>query len=617
MPKYRVWFFGLALSLLVSFAAAPASAWEAKLTANYTNDYFYLTQTGPNGFFGPYDVDNSVGSFAHQASSLNFWGGDFAQAIGTVSGSEAAWNGMFMTLDPDIYLNPAVRLRGRYYIGSWYTPYPNQNADPYVNTSLGSLVASEYFTYQSPGVQRSFSPGYWNLLWLTVRLPWGEVAVGKRPSSFGTGLAWDGTDNRSSESFNIVSNYGPFRIAWSTYLSREGDEGYFSSGNTSNNARYADKNNKRYWDSAVTLTYRAGALDMGVLCNYVFRHRGPERRIAANKATFNATTHTWNNLRDRTDFYGGIYAKLNNGRFFANTEFDWYDRVDRNFRQASNYVFDYRAMGEIGLYSGPAKFSVLVSWHSGMDRRFGSTTGIVQGCLGDPQTPTSTNTNPRVLQESASNTGLYRPYSYIMVYGYGLGNAVNTDTGEGYVKDAFCKAARLDYAVAANLNVFGSFFQANRVGNGYGWGYLKPAPMSYNSGTNVFSVATPNGSVSGSYRGFIPYPDQNGNVNSSMTGAISNVAPAIPDNDLGWEVDAGFEWKLLENFTVRTTWGYWQPGKWFSFACISKSNTLWQAANGTNPGASATPTGIGFWGTVPDRSIDPVMALNVQLLADF
>lgn len=597
MPKYRVWFFGLVLSLLVSFVAAPASAWEAKLDANYTSDYFYLTQTGSNGFFGPFDVDRGANPVA---SSLNFWGGDFAQAINMVSGSDVAWCGMYMTLDPDIHLNPAVRLRARYYVGAWNTPYPNQTpANPYNNTSLGNLVASEYFTYMSPGIQRSFSPGYWNMLWLTVQLPWGELAVGKRPSSFGTGLAWDGTDNRSSESFNIVSNYGPFRIAWSTYLSREGSDDYYN--------RFADKNNKRYWDSAMTMTYRSGALDMGTLFNYVFRHRGPERRIAATKANPPTNGAQWNSFRDRVDFYGGVYAKFNNGRFFANTEFDWYDRCDRFFRSASNYVFDYRAMAEVGVYSGPAKVSFLVSWHSGMDRRYGSTVGIVQGCITDPINATSTNFNPRVGQDSTSNTSVYRPYSYIMVYGYGLGNAVNTDTGEGYVKDAFCKAARLDYAVAANLNVFGSFFQANRVGNGYGWGYLKPAPMGGGTPPAANTVNTPDGSVSGQYRGASPTFATNGNL---IMPAATAVAPTIPDNDLGYEIDAGCDWKLLENFTVRATWGYWQPGKWFNFACISKANPLWQGNSG---GANA---GV-LWGTIPDRSIDPVMALNVQLLADF
>jgi hypothetical protein len=580
MPKYRVWLLVLMASLLVTWSVAPASAWEAKLVANYTNDYMYITQTGSAGFFGPYDVDLAPTAATSTGSSLNFWGGDFAQAVGMVSGSDVAWNGMWMTLDPDIAINPALRLRGRYYVGSWATPYPNQSAaDPYVNTSLGNLAASEYFNYMSPGVQRSFSPGYWNLLWLTARLPWGVVTVGKRPSTWGMGLSWNGEDNRTSESFSITSDYGPLRIGWSTYLSREGDDTYY--------ARFQDKNNKRYWDSTLNATYRSGALDVGAQVNYVFRHRGPERLIGNNAAK------VADRFRDRTDFYGGVYFKYNNGRFFSNAEFDWYDRIDRERGRASSYVFDYRAAGEVGIFSGPAKLSVLVSWHSPMDRRFGRTRGIVQGCITDPQNAGTTNFNPRVASASTSNTGVYRPYSYIMVYGYGLGTSINTDTGEGWVQDAFCKAARLDYAVAANLNVFASFFQANRNGNGYGWGYLKPAPMASQT-----AIGTLNGQVSGQYRG------------ASSGSTVANIAPNIPDNDLGWEVDAGGDWQLLENFTVRATFGYWQPGKWFNFACIDKTNPLWRGDSGAaNAGA--------LWGTNPDRTIDPVMAVNIQLMADF
>ncbi len=265
-------------------------------------------------------------------------------------------------------------------------------------------------------------------------------------------------------------------------------------------------------------------------------------------------------------------------------------------------------MGEVGVFSGPAKLSVLCSWHSGMDRRNG-TTNTPQGCITDPVNASSTTVNPRFQSSSTSNTGLFRPYSYIMVYGYGLGNSINADTGEGHVQDAFCKAARLDYAVAANLNVFGSFFQANRVGNGYGWGYLRPTPVYFDpvakftkSGVSATDL-TLNGSVTGLYRGA---------TNPKGTN-LANVAPNIPDNDLGWEVDTGFDWKLLEGLTVRSTFGYWQPGKWFNFACIDKANPFWLANAGTAP---TTWNGIG-WGINPSRDIDPVVVACVQILADF
>ena len=58
---------------------------------------------------------------------------------------------------------------------------------------------------------------------------------------------------------------------------------------------------------------------------------------------------------------------------------------------------------------------------------------------------------------SLSNQGVFRPFSYLMVEGYGVGAFINADNRKGYVEDASCFGGRLDYAVAANLNVYGSF----------------------------------------------------------------------------------------------------------------------------------------------------------------
>ncbi len=113
-----------------------------------------------------------------------------------VSGSEVAWNGQWMTLDPDIHLNKAVRVRGRYYVGSWATPY--------AATSVGSMAASEYFNYMSPGVQRSFSPGYWNLLWLTARLPIRYSC--RRQEAFHVGHRL-GLERRGQPIFRVLGNY--------------------------------------------------------------------------------------------------------------------------------------------------------------------------------------------------------------------------------------------------------------------------------------------------------------------------------------------------------------------------------------------------------------------------
>ncbi len=332
---------------------------------------------------------------------------------------------------------------------------------------------------------------------------------------------------------------------------------------------------------------------MGLTINYGPRtHRGPERLIdtAANRAT--------SITRDREDFYGGAYIKYNNGRFFFNAEFDWYNRIDRFSGPASQtatnvsppvYIQSYRTMTEFGVMSGPCKISLLYAWLDGPDRRNGTTLGINQGAHVDAINSSGTNLNPRVHSTSASNTGLFRPYSYLMVYGYGLGAYINLDTGNGYADDASIFAARLDYAVAANLNTYVSFFYADRVGNGYGWGYLSPL----NRNNNV----TTTGQIFGLYRG-------------STTPGSAAIRPNIPDNNLGWEIDAGVDWKLLEGFFINTTFAYWQPGRWFNFACIDKGIAGWDTQ-------STRTAGTYPFGVNPDRSIDPIWGLEIKVNAEF
>ena len=92
----------------------------------------------------------------------------------------------------------------------------------------------------------------------------------------------------------------------------------------------------------------------------------------------------------------------------------------------------------------------------------------------------------------------------------------------------------------------------------------------------------------------------------TLTGLSTTVAPTIPDNNLGWEFDAGFDWKLLEGLTVNATFGYWQPGKWFNFACVSR----------TNPGWTAPAVGNG-WGITPDRNIDAIYGMEMKIVGNF
>ena len=108
-------------------------------------------------------------------------------------------------------------------------------------------------------------------------------------------------------------------------------------------------------------------------------------------------------------------------------------------------------MVETGFMAGPAKASFIYAWLPGPDRR--------HGVLIDRQ--------PYFY--GFANNGLFMPYSLVMNFYYGGGlNLYNLNT-DGYMNDASIFAGRLDYAVASNLNVFGSFCWADRASGAGLW----------------------------------------------------------------------------------------------------------------------------------------------------
>ena len=277
MRGNRFWLSAIVLALSIPMLVAPAFAYEFTMKGAYVWEYATISQSGRQGFFGPFDVDNRAAATAH---SLNAWVGSEANDI-TVSGADGVWNTMYMDLYPEVRINSAIRVRGRYHVGQWWsgaTTSPSGTTGVLDNAAGPMLVGSEYINYLHPGVQRSFSPGYWNTLWLTAELPWGIITIGKRPSSWGMGLSWDGEDNRGSESLSLTTSYGPLRIAFGLYPARQGFEGYYND--------YYDKSGLRYFDMvAPNVTYRNGPLDMGIIMNIgPTRHRGPERLSAPTAA---------------------------------------------------------------------------------------------------------------------------------------------------------------------------------------------------------------------------------------------------------------------------------------------------------------------------------------------
>jgi len=149
--------------------------------------------------------------------------------------------------------------------------------------------------------------------------------------------------------------------------------------------------------------------------------------------------------------------------------------------------------------------------------------------------------------------------------------------------DANIFGMRLDYAIAANLNVFGTAFTASRISHGHGQGYIRP---------QYSTTLIPNRFT--------------GRVQFVETDIYNNPAPSIPDSDLGYEFDWGFGWKLMDKYTLNGTFGVWKPGGWFNYACVDRSVSNWK-----NPDVSNN------FGVGPGKAIDPVFGMEIKIEVEY
>jgi len=543
--------------------------------------YDYRGQMGRNGFFGPFNQDNGgngLDVLAGEYASANGWLGYFSSSapaphgdmVTGTDGSRALYQAWFA---PQLRVNPALSVSGR------------------LRSGPGRLL------YETPGFDVMLANMEWTLLWFTARTPWGTVLFGKRPFAAGCGLQFD-SGNRTEESLMIVNAYGPLEIAFGSYPWRRGSRAY---------GNILDKNGSTAVDLIGYVNWNAANWSLGVGGTYVQFREGPEAMYGVNK-DLPDTKYRFRPL-DVSLTEGWICAKFNNGRCFLNLEADWYYRTNR-FRKSEagiaspdlydytdgrgsvfrpRYVQSWRYMSETGLLAGAAKVSFLSALLPGPDRR--------RGVLVDTQ--------PYILGPDVSNTGLFRPYSFILNAGYASGAGASLETfdplytdgrdalnyeGEGYMSDAAVLAVRLDYAVAANLNVFASVLHANRVSDGYGWGFIKPRR---NVGTNTATVNF---------------------IRQGVDSTVYDPSPTIPDKDLGWEVDTGFSWQLLEGWTLHVNAGYWKPGRWWNFACVDREVPGWNTDLYLNP---RTTTSANSWGANPARPIDGVIATEITLSTEF
>lgn len=614
----------LILSFTFLIICTPPIRAEKTLEATIGNSwrYSHATQHGSRGFFGLYDVDNSG---QEDYAPLNGWLGSNMS-----SGTDAGYSVLNTTIKAYLSVNEAAEIAGLYSIGP-------------------------YITDTRPGPRASISTGNWSIMRVWAKTPLGRFYYGKTFFGDVKGIQYD-SSRHTEELFMLQWSFKGCAEDWQGFevtctngetktLGECGDPPQSSSANTYNSTPYtsfvtgskelrpnlniwlgfypwrrgrsyfshgSDPTGSgtirwttptiNYWDDSDLNGARAfnvmgyveliGSCWESTLLNIWSSYReGPEsQELDILRDDFPAN--------DTQIYEGNVDFRYNNGRFLFDTELAWYYRTVRyqrsatgNFYYAPNaanvmavlpdnidgsgsrfapdYVESLRFKTEMGFIWGPWFLQLLYGRMPGPDRRHGI----------------RIDRQPFVQEFRYGAPNLYGTYSSILANTFSGGVG-----GFGGIPDASSYGAKLDYRAAANLNIYTSFLTARRLSHGYGWGYIRPT--------------TNDDTAEAAARGATP--SRFGTVSYGVRGSYASPAPAIPDNNLGWELGAGFTWRLLEKWTLSGNFAYWQPGKWFNYACIDKSVLDWDS-----------PTPANLFGINPNRVIDPVSSAVITLRSTF
>lgn len=574
------------LSLVIIFLCfcVTANAWEFKTTGSYSFDYFYISRTGPNDLFG--NANGAQSSFGSGLTSIGLSGPFSNQVVveGLSSkGADGSWTQEKLSVDTLIKANSAVSLNTRISfqgdLNGMYTAYPSWASPNHYDGTYRSTTRTEE-------TKQAISSLFLNYAYGSMRLPLGTLFFGRKPIGFGPGWAGFHKEDTTFTGIGLIVPYGPFTFMVAQELGQTG--GYNSPPDTRNVdlslltlVSSTDRNQQRDWSSLYSIDFVNGPLALGTLNKTVYYsniHSWPQGgrtlrddrngSFASNFVNSFVTYQTQTGDTTQTiiyPVYGDVlfstqvfYAKYDNGRFFFNGEYDQqYLSVRRmGGRPISGWPFGL--FGETGIMCGPGKLTLAAFYRTGHDRQGGildvvSTTGTNQ------QTATQVGDTWGLYTPYAGAGECVKPYSILMGY-YGTGNNSYDNIGNPTFLDFKAFAGRVDYAAASNLNLFVSYLYARRASNtGSWWG-------EYNGGIGVA-------------------PTRGSNV---------------PDNNLGWEIDAGVYWKLLENTLLSVKAGYWKPGNWFKFAYQDYSQNVMT----TDPISDAAIYLNG------NRSIDPIFGLN-------
>lgn len=593
------------LGLLFLFLSSGfASAWELDLSGEFGHRFRSYARSGNNDLFG--NTNAAQGNLGTGLTTIGLSGPWNLQVVPeglSSKGSMGSFNEQQLIFYPTVKVNKAIKLNMEYSfqgnLNGLYQGGSNWANPPHYAgwVQMGSRTGDGF---------NGFTTGMLKSAWLTTQTPLGTFKIGRYPFGFGPGWSGFHKDDLKLSMITLDVPYGPFDFIVGAQLS---DNGSYSDPYDTRNANrtaytissMSDRNQVKAWDLLTAIKYQESNYELGFLYRFMVWNGvhsvpwatwtlrddvigSPIASPLSNGTFFNTLGGTTGQTPTATtvstplssDVYFNLfstYFKYNKGRFFVNAEYDqeYISSHRRGGRPVSGYPKAW--MVEIGSFSGPAKVTLANFYRTGHQRSggelnfawtVGSKAGGVQGGGSQTVTQVSNNWNQFVVLEGGH--AAMTPYNFIIGY-YGTGNNSYDSSGYPTYLDYVGWAARFDYAVAANLNLFTSYLISHRQSNtGSWWG-------QYSGG-----LYTPN-----------------------------LVGSNVPDNNLGPEWDFGFAWKLLENFNLDMKFGIWKPGNWFKFAYCDLSTLI------TMPDPT---TGNAIY-VNPERNIDPIFGADAKITVNF
>ncbi len=449
---------GLALVLL-AIVAAPAFAWEFSMKGETEWRYRYWTRTGNRDIFGSMDssaVDlgiNHLKTFPTKGANTRGGGSIGVFAGENCYGTEMDLADMKMELFPVIKVNPAIKLSmgvnltslGIWSDGQPYAP-PGGNVG-YVN-NLYAMVGD-------PQVATNVPNTFVTLEWLKVgiRTPMLDFSFGYKGTAFGLGL-WKHKCQSSSASFGVSAKYGPFSIEFAPYLARTGsDWKTTTSRNEGAGSQERHLGRRNYFLAYVGgVSYMSGPLILQFYSDSYRQNTAP--RVNARGAALNAPAQA--PAPDVMRYRLGFAAKYFNGRFFFNGDIlsfnQWASGPGSTDYSSSPYTTTNNPiLQKIGADKGAYLYGV----ETGVLCGPGKVTLSYVRATGDD--PTTRKTSEDAMDgDTIATSCVMKEWGYLMYYMYGTGDGFNA-AGEGNPTNFQHVGGRLDYAVAANLNVFGVY----------------------------------------------------------------------------------------------------------------------------------------------------------------